>query len=251
MGFDMVVALPGTTLDGQTLFGHNGSRPTNEGQALYRQPAQDHAHGQALVFGPLALPQARHTHAVIGWQSAGRWGFRHGVNEQGVAIGCNPIRTRLAIATPGLSGPDLVRLALERAGNARQARDLILNLVTRHGQGWLAGSEAEDSSFLVADGKEAFVLETAGNHWAEQEIQTVRAVSDTCQMHQDWNHISRGLAELAIGRGWCPEDGSKLDFAEVVAPNQREAASLAVGAGRRCSWNSRAGDSILCFSDVC
>ncbi len=223
MGCDMVVALPGTTPDGQTLFGHNGSRPSDEGQALHRQPAQAHAHGEAQAFGPLTLAHVRQTHAVVGWQATGRWGYRHGVNEHRVVAGCSPIRTRLRQEGAGLTGPDLVRLALERAASARQARDVLLDLVTRHGQSAGAGEEA-DGSFLVADCREAFVLETAGNHWAEQEVHAVRAVSDVCHLHQDWNRLSRGLADLAIGRGWWPEDGSKLDFADVVAPNEREAA---------------------------
>jgi secernin len=222
MGFDMVVALPGTTPDGQTLFGHNGSRPADEGQALHRQPARAHACGETLCFGPLTLAQVRQTHAVVGWQATGRWGYRHGVNEHRVVAGCNPIRARLQSDGPGLTGPDLVRLALERASNARQARDVILDLVSRYGQTATAGEEP-NSTFLVADVREAFVLETAGNHWAEQEVHAVRAVSDVCHLHQDWDRIARGLADLAIGRGWWPQDGSKLDFAQVAAPGDRQA----------------------------
>ena len=32
-------------------------------------------------------------------------------------------------------------------------------------------------------------------------------------MRQDWERIARGLAGYAIGQGWWPDDGSKLDFA--------------------------------------
>jgi secernin len=222
MGFDMVVALPGTTPDGQTLFGHNGSRPADEGQALHQSPARAHAHGETLFFGPLQVAQARQTHAVVGWQATGGWGYRHGVNEHGVVAGCGPIRTRLRGTAAGLGGPDLVRLGLERGASARQARDVILDLVSRHGHAAPDGAEP-GSSFLVADLKEAFVLEAAGNHWAEQEVHAVRAVSDVCHLHQDWDRIARGLADLVIGRGWWPEDGSKLDFAKVVAPHDRDA----------------------------
>src|SRR5262249_46449957 len=79
-----------------------------------------------------------------------------------------------------------------------------------------------DHAFLVADGEEAFAAEATGTHWAIQEVREVRAVASRSQIRQDWNRISRGLSDLAIARGWWPEDGSKLDFAAVVgqaAPN--------------------------------
>ncbi len=48
-----------------------------------------------------------------------------------------------------------------------------------------------------------------------------------CQMRQDWDRISRGLADVAIARGWWPSDGSKLDFAEAVSrPHPGDAAAL-------------------------
>jgi secernin len=225
MGFDMVVALPGTTPEGQTLFGYNGSRPANEGQSLHRQRACGHTPGETLLFGNFAVPQPRQTHTVVGWQSQGMWGVRHGVNEHGVVAGCCPIRTRLREEGLALTGPDLVRLALERTCSSRQARDVILDFVSRHGQS-APPDEEPNNTFLVADLKEAFVLETSGRHWAEQEVHAVRAVSDVCHLHQDWNRISRGLAEFAIGRSWWPEDGSKLDFADVVAPNRPETAAM-------------------------
>src|SRR5262249_32606119 len=72
---------------------------------------------------------------------------------------------------------------------------------------------AADSAFLVADGQEAYALEATGRHWVIQVIGTVRAASDVCHLRQDWDRISRGLADLAIQRGWWPESGSKPGFA--------------------------------------
>jgi dipeptidase len=46
-----------------------------------------------------------------------------------------------------------------------------------------------------------------------QEIQEVRAVSTVCVIRQDWDHISRGLAEIAMHEHGWPADGSKVDFA--------------------------------------
>ena len=57
------------------------------------------------------------------------------------------------------------------------------------------------------------MIEAAGPHWVLAMIGSVRAVCDACMLRKDWDRISRGLSDLAIHRGWWPEDGSKIDFA--------------------------------------
>ncbi len=215
MGSDMVVALPPATADGSALFGHNCTRPASQGIALRREPGRAYPHGETVRLGNLTLPQARQTFTVLGIQTAGSWGFLGGVNEHHVSVGQTTMRTRLAATQPGLTGCELVRLALERSNSARQAVDGLTDLVTRHGQ----GDNGDDHAFLVSDCCEAFVVETAGSHWAVQDIGSVRAVGEVCLLRQDWDRISRGLADVAINKNWWPHDGSKLNFAEVVAPD--------------------------------
>jgi secernin len=221
MGSDMVVALPPTTVDGAALFGQNCTRPTSHKIALRREPGRAYPQGETARLGNLALPQVRQTCTVLGIQSDESWGFLGGVNEHHVSVGQTAIRTRLAATQPGLTGCELVRLALERSNSARQAVDCLTDLVTRHGQ----GDNGDDHAFLVADSCEAFVVETAGPHWAVQAVGAVRAVSDVCLLRQDWDRISRGLADVAINKNWWPHDGSKLNFAEVVAPNSLDHAA--------------------------
>ncbi|HEV3203141.1 MAG TPA: hypothetical protein VGY77_02100, partial [Gemmataceae bacterium] len=113
-----------------------------------------------------------------------------------------------------------VRLALERSHCARQAVDLLGELIERHGQSSPPGNghpAGGDNGFLIADGAEAFAVETVGHHWVYQEIKEVRAVSNVCLIRQDWDRISQGLASYAIGKGWWPADGCKLDFASAFS----------------------------------
>ena len=223
MGCDMVVALGRATVDGETLFGHNCNRPGGEPMELVRVPGRVFSPGEVVPIGRLLPPQARRTWTVLAGRCPGQWGYQHGLNEHGVSAGLTSIRTRPHESDPGLSGPDLVRLALERASNARQAVDVLTDLAGRYGQG---GAETDiNPAFLIADGQEAHVIEMFGRHWAVQHVKEVRAVSDTCHLRQDWDQLSPGLADLAIARGWWPSDGSKLDFARGVAGDRADNAS--------------------------
>jgi dipeptidase len=103
--------------------------------------------------------------------------------------------------------------------------DVVTDLASRYGQGSPDGRL--DPAFLIADGREAFAVEMFGPYWASQHVGEVRAVSDVCHLRQDWDHLSHGLADWAIARGWWPADGSKLDFAGVVAEeDEANAAAL-------------------------
>jgi hypothetical protein len=143
-----------------------------------------------------------------------------------VAIGCTTIATRLLADGHALTGPELVRLGLQRAASACQAVEVITDLISRHGQGGGSTPRTLDAALLVADAREAYVLEAAGAHWALAQIGSVRAVTSACMLRQDWDRISRGLSNLAISRGWWPEDGCKLDFAGAlgrISPDHAEA----------------------------
>ena len=220
MGSDMVVALGPATIDGQTLFGNNSDRPLRERQSIRRVPGRELAPDEKLKINNLDLPQARHTYTVLGAQPEGCWGYTQGVNDQGVAAGCAALHNKIPCSGPGLLGTDLVRLILERGRTARQAVDLLIDLVGQHGQSEPLGNPPQgDSSFLIADAKEAFAVETAGRHWVYQEIREVRAAGNACIIRQDWNRISPGLSDYVIRQGWWPADGSKLDFAGAVTEN--------------------------------
>jgi dipeptidase len=227
---DMMTALGRAAADAQTLFAHSAAGRPHAPFRLERTPGGAHAPEERVRATFLTLPQARRTCAVLGGQPAGTWGFCHGINEHGVAAGCTRLRTRLRLDAPGLTGPDLVRLALERGPTARQALEALTDLVTRHGQGAFPGcgdEEDHDAAFLIADGREAFLIETSGPAWVFQEVREVRAASDVCTVRQDWDAIAPGLAGRVIARGWWPEDGSKLDFAGALAiPAPEDGAAL-------------------------
>lgn len=67
------------------------------------------------------------------------------------------------------------RLGLERADTAEKALAVIADLLEKYGQG---GNCMEShmvftyhNSFLIADRKEAWVLETSGKYWAAEKVE--------------------------------------------------------------------------------
>ena len=214
LGCDSIVALGAASATGATLFGKNSDRPPDESQPLLLVPAATHPPGARLACQWIEIPQARETARVLGSRPHWLWGFEHGVNEHGVAIGNETVFTRVAPSSTGLVGMDLVRLGLERATSATGAIETIASLLEEHGQG---GSGFRDvdfpyhSSFLVADPREAWILETAGCLWAARRARDVDSISNHLSIGADWDRISPDAEATAIGAGWW--SAGRLDFA--------------------------------------
>lgn len=222
--------------DGSWWLAKNSDREPGEAQLIEHLPRV--RRGRRVRCTHLEIDDVDETLEVMISRPFWMWGAEMGVNERGVAIGNEAVFTRLPLARVGLTGMDLLRLALERAASARGAVDVITGLLTQHGQGGRMGYRntgfAYASSFLVVDATEAWVLETAGNVWAASRAPAVRSISNALTLGADLDLVDDEAVRVARARGWCK---AREDFDFTRCFSSRAMARLA-GAATRAACTS-------------
>ena len=121
------------------------------------------------------IPQAPETYEIFIGKSFWTYGAEIGFNEHGVAIGNEAVFTTLQKEekSEGLMVIDMLRIGLERGKTALGAVQAMTAVLEQFGQGGnceLAGNSHFDGSYLIADGSEAWVLETAGRQWVARKL---------------------------------------------------------------------------------
>jgi secernin len=204
---DTMVALGEATADGTVILAKNSDREPNEAQLLVHIPRARHKAGATVPCTYMEIPQVPETYEVLLSKPFWMWGCEMGANEHRVAIGNEAVFTKEHYnRDTGLTGMDLIRLALERADTARRALDVIVELLDTYGQGGNGGFQHKlyyHNSFILADPGEAWVLETAGQYWAAERVRDVRSISNGLTIGSEWEMASPGLVEHAIAHGWC------------------------------------------------
>jgi dipeptidase len=207
---DSVVATGLHTRSGQTLFAKNSDRKAGECQPFVQFAHALYPPGAELHCTHISIPQVSETNRIMGHSPWWVWGFEHGVNQHGLAIGNQAVFSRQVVeGRPGLIGMDLVRLALERSRDRREALACITSLLEAYGQG--GASLAPDAagyhnSFNIADPRGAIFLETSGRHWVARETE-LDAMSNHICTGADWDSCSKDLEGFARAEGYWNEDG--------------------------------------------
>jgi len=204
---DTLVALGNSTVDGSVIFAKNSDREPNEAHELVLIPHASHPASSMVRCTYVEIPQVAETFAVLLAKPFWIWGAEMGANEKGVTIGNEAVFTKVPMEKkPGLIGMDFLRLALERAATARTALDVLINLLETHGQSGNCGLQHPTyyhNSFIIADPKEAWVMETAGKQWAAVKVKNVYSISNAITIDSEWDLASSGLVDYAVERGWC------------------------------------------------
>ena len=212
---DTFAALGNATADGSVILSKNSDREPNEAHELVFIPRASHPEGSTVKCTYMEIPQVSETYAVLLARPFWIWGAEMGANEHGVAIGNEAVFTRVPYEKEsGLIGMDFLRLALERSDSARSALDTIIDLLETYGQGGNCGFQHKlyyHNSFLIADHKSAWVLETAGRNWAAMQVRDVCSISNVISTGSEWDLASDNLVDYAVERGWC-KGSDDFDF---------------------------------------
>ena len=204
---DTMVATPESTAQGVMLFAKNSDREPNEAQALERIPA-GRPDSSELQVTYIKVPQVSETYEVLLARPFQMWGAEMGANQHGLTIGNEALFTRIKFKrdNSGLTGMDMLRLALERCQSARDAFDLIGELIEQYGQDACGGYTDQKfyyhNSFILCDAREAYVLESAGEHWAGLRVKGFRSISNGLTIGSAYDFASKNLEDHARKQGW-------------------------------------------------
>jgi secernin len=207
---DTLAALPATTANGTVIFAKSADCEVNEANALVRIPRQKHVPGEVVRLTHLAIPQAEEAYEILLTKAFWTYGCEMGINEYGLAMGEEAVYTTKETIEEkdGVIGPDLMRIGLERAKTCQEAIEIMTALLEEYGQGGnceMSGNSHFDSSFLMADTHEAYILETAGRDWVVRKIDDIGSISNLLTIHQDWDRYSEQTG------------GERTDWAETYA----------------------------------
>ncbi len=204
---DTFIALPSVTKNKTIIFGKNSDREPNEAQAIVRFPRRKNTEKNVRCTF-IEIPQVAESYEVILSKPFQMWGAEMGVNEFGVTIGNEAVFTKVKIdkSNNGLTGMDLLRLALERSQTAKDALNCISDLLKTYGQDACGGYENKDffyhNSFMIADKEEAWILETAGREWVAKEVKDYGSISNGLTIGEDFDMISENVTSFAQEKGW-------------------------------------------------
>ena len=175
------------------VFGKNSDRSPNEPQVVEYIPAAEHSE-ETVQTSYIPVKQVSHTRGILISRPTWLWGAEIGVNDCGVAIGNEAVWTLGKYGKTGLTGMDLLRLALERSDSAKQALQVIISLLEEYGQGGNCGYDHSfyyDNSFLITDCRSLYVLETAGRKWVWKQYPRA-SISNRLSIGKDGDGYSGG-----------------------------------------------------------
>ncbi|XXF75656.1 C69 family dipeptidase [Myxococcaceae bacterium GXIMD 01537] len=225
----------GASTDGSTVITYSADSHELYGE-LYYTPARRHAAGAQRDIiewdtGKFLgrIPEAPVTYSVVG-----------NMNEHQLTISESTFTGRKELETPAgiVDYGSLIYIALERAKTAREAIQVMTDLVAEHGYA------STGESFSIADPKEAWILEMigkgAGNKgavWVARKLPEgyISAHANQARIRQfplnepETTLYSKDVISFAREKGWFTGADKDFSFADTYHPFDFEGARFAEG----------------------
>lgn len=203
---DTIAIYKENTLMESTIIGKSCNHSPNEVFLTLKVDAKDYSKEETVKTTTIILPQIPHTYGMIVQKPLWSWGCETGMNEKGLAIGCETVVTKATshvINEGGLIGNDVCRLVLERCESAKTGAEYIIELFEAYGHcQWVKGSldrkKLYDYSYLIADNIDIYVIETAGKHWVRKRIpneERIYAITNMLTINDDYDSCSESIKE--------------------------------------------------------
>ncbi len=132
----------------------------------------------------------KHPYKAVLSRPVWMWGAEMGVNEKGLAVGNEAVFSKAKPSRKGLLGMDILRLTLHNTATAEEAKDFIIDIITRYEQGGDGGYRGHlyyHNSFLLMDGKTAVILETSGKEYAWRFAKRSASISNVYTIENDYS----------------------------------------------------------------
>jgi dipeptidase len=244
------------TADGSTLLGGTGDEPSSHWLEIV--PRKTYPAGTTIRVGVdaranfpgefIEIPQVRETARYITMNYSEYDGFpppltNGGLNEYGVAARdvWSESRKELQDMTPkpqhGLNYSDLSRIAMERAHSAREAVEIVGNLIDRYGDATYGGNshffaDAEEGWVLIdfAGGKGLWIAERVGPDEVRMSYPGyVLEIPVDFAKHLDRYRGSKNFIAFAIQQGWFdPKSGKPFNVNAVYQNGKGRSAAVQV-----------------------
>lgn len=243
------------TADGAVLHGHNEDMGFTAVGRLWSTPAETHEAGRTVDVPYVTLDVPEKTYRY--WASGNAFGTAGlgiaaesrpydsvlvGMNEKGLTMSCNWMYSKEEnLPEEGVRRYAMRQLILERAATAREAVQLVVDLIDAHGQADWGGL-----TYCLADPDEAWIIETTSRNWVARRIRDgeVHVVANRFTIGEEYDMASRTLVSDAEAKGWYDSEGDgPFSFKDVYGNPERMASPYDIGRETRAYTllRSRAG----------
>lgn len=182
---------------GYPIFGKNSDRDANEPQIFTFIGKEDYKEKIKTTY--IEIDPYEKRYSIFLSKPVWLWGGEMGINEVGVSIGNEAVFTKIKYKETGLTGMDMIRIALETSQTSIEAVNKLIEINEKYGQGGNCGYEKKmfyHNSFLISDSNDAYVLELVDKYYAYKKIDEFYNISNKLSIKNDFDKIHPELSKI-------------------------------------------------------